>query len=202
MSCPAYTVSEERTACPPRAGDSHAGGFECFRESRTCLYRSGGKSLSTKHHCIDQSRRHRSFDLALNRHEPKQLPLNCPAGNCPLDRKVLAPNGDDMNLSKTGGNLDDDRIIQILSAFICRFWGRILVTPMTATPRFLLASFALLVRNLKQRRSNHYDAIFACNEGLTQRAEANRRLACVYILKLTKTVSVTAMLALGGGRSA
>jgi len=37
--------------------------------------------------------------------------------------KVLAPDGDHMNLSKTGGNLEDDRIIQILSAFNCRFLG-------------------------------------------------------------------------------
>lgn len=37
--------------------------------------------------------------------------------------KVFAPDGDDMNLSKTGRNLEDDWIIQILSAFICRFLG-------------------------------------------------------------------------------
>jgi hypothetical protein len=37
--------------------------------------------------------------------------------------KVLAPDGDDTNPSKTGGNLEDDRIIQILSAFNCRFLG-------------------------------------------------------------------------------
>jgi hypothetical protein len=35
--------------------------------------------------------------------------------------KVLAPDGDDTNPSKTGGNLEGDRIMQILSAFNCRF---------------------------------------------------------------------------------
>ena len=36
---------------------------------------------------------------------------------------VPAPDGDDTNLSKTGGNFENNRIIQILSAFNYRFLG-------------------------------------------------------------------------------
>jgi hypothetical protein len=36
--------------------------------------------------------------------------------------KVLAPDGDDTTF-KTGGNLGDDRILQILSASIVGFWA-------------------------------------------------------------------------------
>ncbi len=85
MSCPANTLSGERTACPPWAGDPRAGDSpNAFASRELALYRSGTEILLDKRSLYRPILSASPFDSRIKRHEPKQFPLHCPDRNCLL----------------------------------------------------------------------------------------------------------------------